>query len=60
MFMYYRARKQSTIYDAGFFVLSKAEDVALLTQGKDDNKAQDKKDKLEMATVCVRGNTYKS
>ncbi len=38
-----------------FLVLSKAEDVALLTQGKDDNKAQDKKDKLEMSTVCVRG-----
>ncbi len=32
----------------------------MLTQGKDDNKAQDKKDKLEMTTVCVRGNNFYS
>ncbi len=29
----------------------------MLTQGKDDNEAQDKKDKLEMTTFCVRGNS---
>jgi len=49
-----RGHKNLQNYCAGFFSPCKAEDAALLSQGKDDNEAGRKKDKQETANIYDR------
>ena len=48
---YTRGRNDLQNYYEGFFSPCEAEDAALLTQGKDDNEAGQKKDKQETANL---------